>query len=885
MEACASFTSSGEEAGNSSDRREIRLTSEQPLTLHFLPSQNSKEQFHTLSDATITHSLDCQDQLQALLEALHLTYKLASLDITTYASTLASPPTCDNNDNDQHAADLQRRLDSLQKSWKLEETALPQLLQCIHGFQSRALQLDSESDRHRDKELEQRQQLIIAVQRVHQLEFAVKKIHQKYQTIKNKLQEKQKERKSLLKNVKDFIRHSNKKEEVEEQRVATQLRAHERLMKLDAALRKGSGNRSRHNSKEFRSRTSSRDSHTLDAMYTLDDDESVISSTSSVSSFQSYVTDDGVATLRLSPLIDQSIDQEYQEEILSFPRGSMIGLQFCTVPNAAKTRSKGKIDESLEEVERKDPTFKMPIFSNPFLKKDGADQSFLVCGRHGFDTTIGVPPANGLRLVAVNGETIEQGNWSLNKIRDIVSLDRAFTLTFRQDAAAQNQKERLDEAISTASLKHYSGGEDLQPDPLEILEEIELEGGKNNKSMMQSWIGGDKKENARLDSDGSMDDGTSSNRQRLPSWMKIEKEHSAQQMPKNSTSSTLPTPSSNSSSMKMNMIPAWMKGEASSATPTTETKKTYAALPTTAEEQATQTESRSQLAIPTAAISSNTTPFMKKSMLPSWMTGETTPSTPAETKRVPLEYNEESTKATTTSTDGKTQQGDNGQPSMTDLSSLNSFRTPSIKMPSLPGWMKGETTPTTPSETKKAHAEHFTGHASDAGTPVDNLTKHHVSGQLELTATEHSICNSTSTPSLKQPIISAWIKGETALAAPAETKRASSKQSGGLATVATEIPSGEQVIRADNNQSFAKETSSLNSISVPFMILPTTPVPCSETTNAVSDVSTGHDSAAETPADKHTKQGRSGQPASKEHLSFNSTSTPSLKMSLHSKWL
>lgn len=792
MEARLSLTSFGEDASNSSDQSEIRLASEKPSTLHYLPPPNSKEQFHALNDATIRQSLECQDRVQALLEALHLTYKLASLDISTYASTLASPPTGENNDNDHHAADLQRRLDSLQKSWKLEETALPRLLQCIHGFQSRALQLDSEADRHREKEMEQRQQLISAGQRVNQLELAVRKIHQKYQKQKNKLEEKQSERKSLLKNVKDFIRHANKKGEVEEQRVATQLRVHERLMKLDAVLRKGSENRSRQNSKELRSRTSSRESLALDAMYTLEDDESVISLTSSVSSFQSYITDDGVATLRLSPLIDPSIDQEYPEEILCFPPGSMIGLQFCTVPNATKSRSKGKIDESLEEAERKDPTFKIPIFSNPFLKKDGVEQSFLVCGRHGFDTTIGVPPANGVRLVAVNGETIEQGNWSLNKIRDIVSLDQPFTLTFRQDDAAQKQKERLDEAISTASLKHYSGIDDLQPDPLEILEEIELEGNKNNKSRMQSWIGGEKKENARLDSDGSLDEGIQSNRQRLPSWMKIEKEHVPLQMPKNATSSSLHTPSNNASSMKMNMIPAWMKCEATSATPSTDTRKALTAMtPTTVEEQATWIESSDQAAITTAELANSTTPYMKKSMLPLWITGEMTPVTPAGTKKFPSECNGESNKATPAPTDGKTQQVDNAQPFATELSSLNSFRTPSIKIPYIPGWMKGETTPVTASGIKKAHAEHIVGHDAEVGTPADKLAKQDVSGRLTATENAEAISEDsigynlsaktpenknteqetigqqaskdrlsfkpTSTPSLKQPLHSKWL--------------------------------------------------------------------------------------------------------------------------------
>jgi hypothetical protein len=518
-----------------------------------------------------TTDFGSQDQVKALLEALHLTAKLAAMDTVTYTSTLTDiTPTInyDENDDDNinidnnnnNAALLQKRLDALQQEWKWEETPLPRLLQSIHSFQSRLLQIDCESDRQMKTEQSLRLQLHSSEQRVQQLEVAIQKIHNKNQTLKLKLQEKQTERKSLLRNVKEYIRQTNKQDEVDEQRIATQLRAHERLLKLEwSSPRKeaGRGGESHSSKAPLRVRTLSENS-------SLDEDDS--ESVSSVSSMISFVTDDGVAALRFSTQLDPQLDDT--EVVVSFSRGSKIGLQFCTLPNIPASRTKGKIDESLDEPEKKDASFKMPHFSNPFQKKEGADHSFIVCGHYGFDDTVDVPPANGVRLVAVNGESVEQGHWSLNKIRDIVSMDRPFTLTFRQYSLAHVYKDRLEAAISAAAFKHYSGGEKLSLESMEILEEIELEGGRTSKATarLSSWMTGDRK--ARLDSDDlSVDVGTQSNRPRLPSWMKVEPEHAKPpatlQSPASTKVSSAVTTSNNTPTIK---IPAWIKGEKATLT-------------------------------------------------------------------------------------------------------------------------------------------------------------------------------------------------------------------------------------------------------------------------------------------------------------------------------
>ena len=557
---------------------EFRICNNDPihLTQCFIEEHDSNTSSSAPNEKATLAALECQDQVKALVEALRLAANLANMNTSTYASTLASLPNKEalstDCDDDSNAAVIQKRLDSLQREWKLEETALPRLVRCIHGFQSRVIQVDSELDRQIHQEHSLRTQLACTEQRVHQLEAAVRKLHKKNQALVGKLDEKKTERKSLLRNVKDYIRQTNKKDEVEEQRVAAQLRAHERLMKLDAILRRDAADTPR-------VRVSSKDSLDNDevaALYAMEeDDQSVFSSTSSILSFQSYVTDDGVASLRLSPGIDQQTGEGNKAKVLTFPQGSKVGLQFCTVPNQNKSRSRGKIDESLEDTERKDPSFKMPTFGNPFQKKDRAEHAFLVCGRHGFDSSIRVPPAIGVRLVAVNGETVEHGSWSLNKIRDIVSLDQDFTLTFRVDPAAKHQKERLDEATKLCELKHYSAGDEMPLESSEILEEIELEDDKHNRARMPSWMGGDKKEKLRLDSDGSVEDGSHSNRPRLPSWMKVEKDPGTPsvtvQTPGSTRSSTSLT-SSGAPSMKMTMLPAWMIGETTPAVPST-TKK------------------------------------------------------------------------------------------------------------------------------------------------------------------------------------------------------------------------------------------------------------------------------------------------------------------------
>lgn len=109
----------------------------------------------------------------------------------------------------------------------------------------------------------------------------------------------------------------------------------------------------------------------------------------------------------------------------------------------------------------------------------------------------------------------------------------------------------------------------------EILEEIELEDDKHSRARLPSWMGGDKKEKLRLDSDGSVEDGSHSNRPRLPSWMKVEKDPDTPsvtvQTPGSTRSSTSFT-SSGATSMKMTMLPAWMIGETTPVVPST-TKK------------------------------------------------------------------------------------------------------------------------------------------------------------------------------------------------------------------------------------------------------------------------------------------------------------------------
>eukprot|EP00545_Synedropsis_sp_CCMP1620_P000719 CAMPEP_0119028640 /NCGR_PEP_ID=MMETSP1176-20130426/39239_1 /TAXON_ID=265551 /ORGANISM="Synedropsis recta cf, Strain CCMP1620" /LENGTH=540 /DNA_ID=CAMNT_0006984819 /DNA_START=91 /DNA_END=1710 /DNA_ORIENTATION=- len=425
------------------------------------------------------------DQVQALLQSLDLITRLAAMDTETYSQTLHHAPSTSTNTTDdddlRNAAVLQQRLDEMQRQWKLEDTAVPRLLDSIHRLQSTCLQLASQNDLITQENSAMRNDQSSSEHRVHTLEAAVQKLHKKNERLKEKLLSKRSENQSLLKNVRSYVRDFHKQElQLDDQRLATQLEAHERVM----------GNRSRTSSHDYhpRSRTSSRDTTFSDvdvaAIYQLPNNNNILgngnyyysdgdeddfpdtgsyrSSISSVAS--SVITDDGVATLQIA-----AVEQE-DEMVLHYPIDGKLGLQFHRMTLPAKQGvldGQRLADDSKESATGNKSSTTAASFSSQlhfkFLggsstTKKEEESVLIVCGHNGFDQSIHhnrrPPPVVGARLTSVNDTPLEDGA-TLAQIRTAIE-GYPFTMSFRVIPLTAKQKEVVDKASKVAQTKYES---------------------------------------------------------------------------------------------------------------------------------------------------------------------------------------------------------------------------------------------------------------------------------------------------------------------------------------------------------------------------------------------------------------------------------------------
>eukprot|EP00978_Attheya_sp_CCMP212_P002538 scaffold5152_cov60-Attheya_sp.AAC.4 len=163
------------------------------------------------------------------------------MDTETYSNTLHLVPsttttrnqndanatcTCTNSDDLRNTAVLQQRLDEMQRKWKLANTAVPRLLGAIH----RLAALHMSPARVTDSVMKENNAIhegqSSSTLRIQKLEAAVSKLHKKNQRLKEKLQSKKSENTSQ-----SYVRDFAKQEiHLDDQRLASQLEAHERVM-------------------------------------------------------------------------------------------------------------------------------------------------------------------------------------------------------------------------------------------------------------------------------------------------------------------------------------------------------------------------------------------------------------------------------------------------------------------------------------------------------------------------------------------------------------------------------------------------------------------------------------------------------------------------------
>jgi len=253
------------------------------------------------------------------------------------------------------------------------------------------------------------------------------------------LKNKNDEKKSLLKSVKKYMRHVQDNEEEEDCSMTSMVKLHEQNMNSKQKKHDGSG----------------------------DDDDSVISTVSSLST-HSLVTDDGVPTLRYAlndkkgwgaVIPNEKIDSTDSDEQntrkiyeLSFPRGKKIGLQFQKVPLEIDVWNQIPYEGMLTSCNSSTTTA-----CNSYQQhgSSSVEDAFLVCGFHGFDPNLNIQPPLGSRLIYVDNECLERGQWTFEEVKKMIyckmTNGSTFKLVFRHDPLSDHQREMLMKATMIAA--------------------------------------------------------------------------------------------------------------------------------------------------------------------------------------------------------------------------------------------------------------------------------------------------------------------------------------------------------------------------------------------------------------------------------------------------
>jgi len=553
-------------------------------------------------DEARTAATEYREQLVAFFDAMELVSKLAAMDSTTYCLSqigvnkreqqhqvsqksidhsyfVSCEPISfsDSKENSKHnvrkqkydgdksnhetnSSTIQSQLENFQQHWKLEETPLPKLLSSIHRLQSHLQHAQAEADTAIPQTQFLTNDIIKYKKENEKMENAVKKLYKRNLKLKSKLKEAKKEKRSLVKTVKNYILKKREEElDKEELHVATRLKVHEKLLKLGVSRRSQChsvcdcvnnlenapdtlqdnddigirdfpllGNRIRTNTSEtafseldpsfdpiHNSENESiiedpslQNQNILRIVKTSgisDDNRSCFSSTSTWSA-RSLITDESIGTVRLNsvaPLLveGENYDGQYSflrkappSYALTFPRGEDIGLQFQAIPipmretnvidslsspiNRGRSFSDGAILDILEphageKKARKavQGSLKYPsnftfdkMFSGFHQKSTDAEGDnssekylFVVSGIEGFDTALNVRPTIGGRLIAINDESLLDGDWNLDSVKRAIEQKSAtsstessktFTITFRNDNITKIQRDALKNTIN-----------------------------------------------------------------------------------------------------------------------------------------------------------------------------------------------------------------------------------------------------------------------------------------------------------------------------------------------------------------------------------------------------------------------------------------------------
>jgi len=381
-------------------------------------------------------SSDHEERLEAMIESINLVARLV--------------------EDKENSVTIDRKLDEVNSRWKLEETSLPSLVSSIHSLKSKLNLLCDDVENVVKENNTLKELLNKNIEEKTKLEGGVKILINLNRNMKKKilrLSSKKRDSGYLLRKVKELLSNVQEKEKLEEERtVEMKLRIHERIL----VTNKNGG--------------------------TTEDEESVVSTLSSISTISSIIIEDSIPTVRLNEKIS-TVDSQCQDSItvnqhlqldsresfapsgkrshvwdhlrniggqskiycISFSTIEDIGLQFVWVSMESKKEKKlkghGLIDKMLKDTEAE------LTEKSSFPKKP--DGTYLVCGFHGFDEGLHMRPAIGARLIAIENHSLEQCSLAPTEMHAIINgLPQGNSIIFklRNDSLNKLQTNTLNNA-------------------------------------------------------------------------------------------------------------------------------------------------------------------------------------------------------------------------------------------------------------------------------------------------------------------------------------------------------------------------------------------------------------------------------------------------------
>eukprot|EP00586_Coscinodiscus_wailesii_P001979 CAMPEP_0172482638 /NCGR_PEP_ID=MMETSP1066-20121228/9143_1 /TAXON_ID=671091 /ORGANISM="Coscinodiscus wailesii, Strain CCMP2513" /LENGTH=486 /DNA_ID=CAMNT_0013245909 /DNA_START=75 /DNA_END=1535 /DNA_ORIENTATION=+ len=398
-----------------------------------------------------SHRRQCEyeDKIEALLECINLARELIEA-----------------KDSSEISIPINKRLNELNSTWRLEQTALPGLFASIHELKSQLQAVCSDTEVVIQENRELRECLEVSEESNKRAVRALAKLSKENKRLKSKVErirKRRSERSSMFQSVKEYLSKIQVMEKEEMDKCTERkVKMHERFLVTDDKSR------------------------VID-----DEDDTVISAVSSIST-SSLVTDDSLPTLRfgvneeghshsstsmsssVSSIEEDRKGQQLHQQrnttssyqmlagLLGSPSakvykvqvavGCQIGLQFQKIPcheGQAALKRCGILNDQIMDNDNNHIDARQIKHNSErsFQKEQLEEGDFVVCGFKGFDDVRYVRPTIGAKLIAINDECLESNCFSAEemcaKIAQIVARKKPMAFKFRNDVLNQRQTQIL----------------------------------------------------------------------------------------------------------------------------------------------------------------------------------------------------------------------------------------------------------------------------------------------------------------------------------------------------------------------------------------------------------------------------------------------------------